>query len=151
MNEIRFFVSGIPAPGGSKRGFAIKKGGVYTGRVAIIDAGGERTKNWRQDVAAAAMNAMKQAELAPLTGAIEIELLFQMPRPKSHFRSDGISLRPGSPSHHVTRPDCGKLARSTEDAMTGKVYRDDAQIVKETHEKAFSPRTGCWVIVREAN
>jgi len=150
MTEVRFFVAGIPAPGGSKKGFAIKKGGVYTGRVAIVDAGGERTKNWRQDVVAAAFQAMKAADLAPFIGPIELELFFKLQRPKSHFRSDGISLKPGAPSHHIIRPDCGKLARSTTDACTGILWRDDAQIVVDHGEKAFSDRPGCWVVVREA-
>lgn len=150
MTEIRFFVSGFPAPGGSKTGFAIKKGGIYTGRVAIIDAAGKRNKEWRQLVSAAAMEAMRLSGSVPLTGAIEVELLFQMPRPKSHFTSNGITLRPGAPLQHVTRPDCLKLARSTEDAMTGKCYADDAQIVREVIEKAFSDAPGCWITIREA-
>ena len=150
MNEIRFFVPGIPAPGGSKRGFAIKKGGVYTGRVAIVDSGGQRTKDWRSSVVSAAWEAMKMADLQPLTGPIDLEFEFRMPRPKNHLRSNGIELKPGAPSHHIIRPDAGKLARSTQDALTGIVYRDDAQIVKEMHSKAFSSQPGCWIIVREA-
>lgn len=149
MTEIRFFCDGYPAPGGSKTGFAIKKDGVYTGRVAIIDAGGQRTKEWRQAVSAAAMIAMKQPDSVPLTGAIEVELLFHIQRPKSHYRSNGIQLKPNAPLHHVTRPDCLKLARSTEDAMTGKCYEDDAQIVKETIEKAFGSPPGCFIVVRK--
>lgn len=149
MNEIRFFCAGIPSPGGSKTGFAIKKGGIYTGRVAIVDAGGKKTKEWRQAVAAAAFQAMKTADAVPLTGGIEMELIFQMPRPKSHYRSDGVSLRPGSPSQHITRPDVLKLARAVEDSLTGICYLDDAQIVKEALEKAFSDVPGCWVVVRE--
>lgn len=148
--ELRFFVRGLPAPGGSKTGFAIKKGGVYTGRVAIVDAGGVRTKEWRQEVSAAATEAMRLAGVVPLSGAIEVELLFHMPRPKSHFSSNGITLRPSAQTCHVIRPDCLKLARSTEDAMTGICYRDDAQIVKETLEKAYSDRPGCWIVIREA-
>lgn len=150
MTEIRFFVNSVPAPGGSKSAFCLKKNGEYTGRAVVVDAGGEKTKRWRQDVASAAFQAMKIADAVPLTGAIELELIFQMPRPKSHYRSDGVTLRPGSPLQHVTRPDCTKLARSTEDAMTSIVYADDGQIVKQTHEKAFSDTPGCWVIVKEA-
>lgn len=149
MTEIRFFISGIPSPGGSKSAFCLKKGGVYTGRAVVVDAGGEKTKRWRQDVAAAAMEAMRLADSAPLTGAVELELIFQIPRPKSHFFSDGIRLRPGSPATHVTRPDLLKLARSTEDAMTGLCYLDDGQIEKETLEKFFSPQAGCWVVMKE--
>lgn len=158
VKEIRFFVNGCPAPGGSKQAFVplhpVTKQpyrSKATGRIVVnvIDDAGKRNKEWRGNVAAAAMEAMRLADSAPLTGAVELELIFQMPRPKSHFRSDGVTLKPGSPLRHVTRPDCTKLARSTEDAMTGKVYLDDGQIVKQTHEKAFSDVPGCWVIVRE--
>lgn len=149
MKEVRFFVNGLAAPGGSKRGFAIKKGGVYTGRVAIVDTGGERTRNWRQDVAAAAMQAMKLADLAPFTGPIQLELLFRMPRPKSHFKHGHPFLRKGAPQFHTTRPDAGKLARSTQDALKHIVWRDDSQIVDEHHTKAYSGECGCWIIVKE--
>lgn len=149
MTEIRFFCSGVPSPGGSKSAFCLKKGGVYTGRAVVVDAGGEKTKRWRQDVAAAAFLAMKHAELAPLKGAIEVELIFHMPRPKYHFRSDGVMLKPGSPLSHITRPDCLKLARSTEDALSRICFDDDGQIVREIIEKAFSSEPGAWIVIRE--
>lgn len=155
MTEIRFFVPGLPAPGGSKSAFVPtnrKTGEPYrkNGRIIVnvVDSGGQRTKNWRQDVSAAAMQAMKQADLAPLAGPIELELQFLMPRPKSHFRSDGLTLKPSAPSCHVIRPDRLKLARSTEDAMTGICYRDDAQIVSGAIEKAYSDRSGAWIIIK---
>lgn len=150
MTEIRFFIPGIPSPGGSKSAFCLKKGGVYTGRAVVVDAGGEKTKRWRQDVAAAAFVAMKHADAVPLTGAIELELIFQMPRPKSHYRSDGVTLKPGSPLQHTTRPDLTKLTRSTEDACKGILWADDGQVVKQSNEKAFSDQPGAWVIVKEA-
>jgi Holliday junction resolvase RusA-like endonuclease len=158
MTEIRFFVTGTPAPGGSKQAFVplhpVTKQpyrSKLTGRIVVnvIDDAGKRNKAWRQDVAAAALQAMKLADSAPLTGAVELELIFQIPRPKSHFLSDGIRLRPGSPETHITRPDLLKLARSTEDSMTGICYLDDGQIEKETLEKFFSPEAGCWVVIRE--
>lgn len=158
MTEIRFEVRGLPAPGGSKSAFVPtnkKTGEPYRGPggriiVNVVDSGGERTKNWRQDVAAAALQAMRAADSAPLTGPIAVELVFHMPRPKSHFRSNGIALKPSAPLYHVTRPDVLKLARSTEDACTGICWRDDAQIVKETLEKAFSDQSGAWITIREA-
>lgn len=149
MKEICFFVPGVPAPGGSKRGFAIKKGGTYTGRVAIVDAGGERTKTWRQDVAFLARQTMALNHLDVLTGPLKIKFIFQLRRPKSHLRSDGLVLRPSAPLHPITRPDCTKLARSTEDAITGICWADDAQIVKQTHEKVFSDPAGAWVLIQE--
>lgn len=149
MKEIRFFVAGVPSPGGSKSAFCLKKAGVYTGRAVVVDAGGEKTKAWRGDVGMAAMEAMRKADCAPLTGPVELELIFQIPRPKSHFKPGHPWLKTGAPSDHITRPDLLKLARSTEDALTGKCFVDDGQIIKETLEKFFSPQPGCWVVVKE--
>ena len=42
-----FFVEGIPRPGGSKKAFAIKKNGRYTGKTIVTDAG-KHTKKWRE-------------------------------------------------------------------------------------------------------
>lgn len=157
MNEIRFFVAGWPAPGGSKSAFVPtnrKTGEPFrkNGRIIVnvVDSGGKRTKEWRQLVAAAAFRAMKNADAVPLSGAIELELIFQMKRPESHYRVDGISLRPSAPPQHITRPDVLKLARSTEDSLTSICFADDAQIVKETLEKFYSDTPGAWVILREA-
>lgn len=155
MTEIRFFCSGHPAPGGSKSAF------VPTNRVTgepyrkneriivnVVEAGGKKTKEWRQAVAAAAFQAMKTADAVPLTGAIEMELIFQMPRPKSHYRSNGLILRPDAPHCHVTRPDLTKLVRSTEDACKGILWQDDGQVVKQSVEKFYSEQAGAWIIVR---
>lgn len=149
MKEIIFFVPGRPAPGGSKKAFVLKKRGVYTGRAVIVDAAGQANKDWRANVVSAASEVMKKRAEYPWTCAIEIELTFTLPRPKDHFKADQISLRDTAPRHKITQPDVGKLARSTQDALTNVVYRDDAQIIKETHEKAFSEKVGCWITVKE--
>jgi Holliday junction resolvase RusA-like endonuclease len=151
MNELRFFVSGKPAPGGSKKVFPIRKAGVLTGKFVVTDAGGMANKNWRANVAHAGAQAMKERGLRPGVCALELELIFHLPRPKSHFLSKSvIQLRAGAPMFPITRPDVGKLARSTQDALTGIVWRDDAQVVKETHEKVYSDQPGCWIVIREA-
>lgn len=155
MIEIRFFCAGHPAPGGSKSAFVPTKrvtGEPYrkNGRIIVnvVEAGGKKTKEWRQAVAAAAFQAMKLANAFPLTGAIEIELIFQMPRPKYHYRSDGVRLRPECPSCHITRPDLTKLTRSTEDACKGILWNDDGQVVKQSVEKFYSEQAGASIIVR---
>lgn len=151
MSEVRFFIPGIPSPGGSKSAFCLKKNGVYTGRAVVVDAGGKKTKLWRQEAARAALVAMKEADLAPWTCAIEVELIFHLPRPQSHFLGGNVTrLRPDAPRFPAVRPDCLKLARSTEDSLTGICYSDDALIVKETIEKAYGNPSGAWVIIREA-
>jgi len=136
MASISFFVPGIPAPGGSKRAFPIfrgKKGAkVFTGRVAMVDAAGERNKNWRQSVVQSAFDAMKKAELAPFVVPLRASFIFWMPRPANHHKGADRQreLKDGAAHWHASKPDLLKLARSTEDAMTGIVYADDKLIVK---------------------
>lgn len=152
MTEIRFFVAGIPQSGGSKSAFVLKKAGAFTGRAVITEAGTaasrQRKKDWRYAVSQKASESIKSGDGFPLTSPVELELIFQMPRPKGHYRSNGLSLRPSAPMHHITMPDAGKLARGTTDSLKGILWRDDSQIVKETHEKAYSDQVGCWIVVR---
>ena len=126
---ISFTVHGVPAPAGSKRGFANR----HTGRIQIVDAS-KRSKPWQAVVAAAAADAMDGAEL--LQGPLELVLRFYVPRPKGHFGARG-NVRPAAPSHPAVKPDVLKLARACEDAMSGICYRDDAQIVREVLTKEY--------------
>lgn len=54
------------------------------------------------------------------------EFLFM--RPKGHYGARG-TLRPSAPPFHVVRPDGDKLLRSSQDALTGTLLRDDSQVV----------------------
>lgn len=115
-------VIGTPAPQGSKRGF------VVNGRAVMVESS-KRVKPWRQDVKAAALEALDGRP--PLAGPVELAITFLMPRPGYHFRSGARSneLKPNAPTYVDKRPDVSKLVRSTEDALTeAGVYRDDAQI-----------------------
>lgn len=131
MSALSFFVPGLPAPGGSKRfvGF-----GKTTGRAILIDAAGQRNKDWKANVGWNAQKAMEGREIE--TGPIELRMTFFMPRPKAHFRSNG-TLKDTAPRYPTTKPDTLKLTRSTEDAMTGIVYHDDSQGVTLTLMKRF--------------
>lgn len=140
---IEFFVPGIPAPGGSKRfvGFGKK-----TGRAILIDDAGARNKNWRAVVSTVALEAMAGREVITM-GAIHVSFEFVMPRPKAHYLKSG-ALRASAPCWHTKVPDGLKLARSTEDAMTGIVYRDDSMIAREAIAKRFAApgeATGCRI------
>lgn len=162
MNEIRFFVGGIPQSGGSKTAFAIKKAGVYTGRSAMVEAGTkesrQRKRDWRAKVTLAAGVAANEANEANITGLenpfplrcpVYLELVFYMPRPKSHFRPKDGAVRPSAPQHHIVMPDAGKLARGTTDACKGILWRDDSQVIEELHKKAYTTgQPGCWITVR---
>jgi len=125
---IEFFVVGTPRPAGSKQGFAIKKAGNYTGKVAMVDSAGQKGKDWRSDVKRAGIDAHKTASLrCPMT----LEVEFIMPRPKKHFRTGKFAndLREDAPHWHTQAPDRTKVLRSLEDALKGVVWVDDAQVI----------------------
>jgi Holliday junction resolvase RusA-like endonuclease len=130
--EITITVHGTPAPQGSKRAFAVRgKGGVPTGRVAVIESSHDRVKSWRQAV----IDAVKPADRAfRFPGlALEAEVTFYLKRPKSHYRTgrNAHLLRDDAPLHPSGKPDISKLIRATEDALTDAgLWDDDAQVTR---------------------
>lgn len=152
MSTISFFVPGIPAPGGSKKAFVLKRrdGSIVrrangSPMVNITDAAGEKNKNWRAIVA---LTARTEYSGDPLAGPLAVSMIFTVPRPKSHFRSNG-QLKPSAPRYHTSKPDSLKLARSTEDALTGILWVDDSQVQFERGPlKEYGERPGCMIRVR---
>lgn len=126
-------VHGVPQPGGSK--VASRFGGVR-------DAN-PRAKDWKLQVAQVAGEAWRQP-LADYPVALVLE--FTLVRPKSHRAKSGM-LRSGAPRLPMGRPDALKLARTVEDALTGVVWRDDAQVVWETIVKRYGEPAGVSIKV----
>ena len=121
IDHVTFDVEGVPSPGGSKNAFLNRR----TGRVVVTCAGGKKTKTWRAAVAAQARLVFAGRD--PIAPPVGLFVEFRMPRPKSHYLADG-RVSPSAPYVPIVRPDATKLLRSTEDAMTGIAYVDDAQI-----------------------
>lgn len=147
---ISFFVSGIPQTAGSKRAFAIRKAGVFTGRIAVSDAN-PKGREWKNLVADAGTQAMIKADVAGLncellTGPLKVTFSFTMPRLKGHYRSNG-QIKPNAPIFPICRPDVLKLARCAEDALTGIIWRDDSQIVQEILHKVYGDRPGATITI----
>lgn len=133
-----FFVHGIPAPGGSKKAFFNPK----THRIVVTDDA-KRNRPWRDMIASTAL----AAGVAPIVGPIRLSVTFRMPRPKSHYRSDG-TIKPNAPRWHVVRPDATKLLRALEDALTGIAWRDDSEIARQDVVKEYTDSTpGASVVV----
>lgn len=131
MNEwlLDLFVPGIPAPQGSKNGFAIAKGRgpnrVYTGGVAMSESS-KKVKPWRKLVDAAAREAW---DGPPLDEPLVADYEFVFARLKSFRDHKPTPL-------HTVYPDTSKLVRSTEDALTtAGVWKDDARCVTFTATK----------------
>ena len=137
MTAVKFTVHGKPQPAGSKRGFYNAK----AKRVIITDDA-KQSRPWKALVSDAAVQAMDALtggrfdfEGSLLDGPLMVTLLFYVPRPKGHYGTKGV--RPSAPDYPAVKPDVLKLARAVEDAMSGIVYRDDAQIVCELLEKHY--------------
>jgi Holliday junction resolvase RusA-like endonuclease len=150
---IEFFVPGEAKPAGSKKGFFNKK----MQRVQIVDAC-KLTKPWQAQVSSYAQEAvLKQGLAEPMTGPIAVEFVFTMRRIKGHYRTgkNANVLRDDAPYWHTVMPDALKLGRAVEDAMTGIVFRDDAQIARETLLKRYGAQPGvtvrAWELAADAN
>lgn len=140
MQEVSFFVPGIPATQGSKRAFNRKDGGT-----PIVVESCKGNKDWRGDVKRFAVDAYNGP---PIKGPVHLSITFQLPRPKSHFGKRG--LRPGAPMNHTIKPDLTKMLRAVEDALKGILWADDCQVVKQVVGKVYtSDRPGAQVCVME--
>jgi Holliday junction resolvase RusA-like endonuclease len=141
---ISFFVPGIPRPGGSKRAFVNKK----TGRAMIVEDC-KKNPEWRSDCKSFALQAYSGP---PLTGALFLKVFFFLPRPKSHFGTGQKTndIKASSPLYPTVKPDCTKLIRALEDALTGVIWRDDSQIVTQIIQKRYGgERAGALVEIYE--
>ena len=129
---IDFTVWGTPAPKGSKSAFALKRGGVPTGRVVVTEQGSAKKTEWKARVRAV-VQEIAAGGAEPLGGPLAITLRFYLPRPKS------------APKRRRTwpdrMPDIDKLIRLILDAMNGALIEDDARIVQLSAMKDYAEAT----------
>lgn len=135
MEPIRFTVRGKPQPAGSKRAFALKVNGQYTGRAVVTDDN-KKSSDWKADVRA---EAVKVAPAHPLTGPLKLRVCFYVARPKGHFGTgrNAEVLKSSAPPFPTSKPDTTKLLRGLEDACTAILWKDDAQIVSQHVYKRY--------------
>jgi len=138
--RIQFFVPGIPKPGGSKRAFINRK----TGR-PIITEDCKSTRDWRTAVVFAANEQFEH----PFTGPLSVRFDFLFLRPRAHFGTgrNVECLKKSAPIYPAVRPDTTKLIRSTEDALKGIAWKDDAQVVTQFACKRYAQRGGALITV----
>lgn len=122
-SELVFTVYGVAQPQGSAKAF-MPKGA----RFPVVTSDNPQLKGWRQLVAHAASHALHGAGMLA-DGPVRICAAFYLPRPKALG---------GKPKAHLTRPDVDKLARAIGDALTGVVWRDDAQVVQLKVTKQYA-------------
>lgn len=150
--KIAFEVLGEAKPAGSKRAFVPlgkdkqpyrrANGGVV---VNVVDDN-SKVKEWKGEVRRAARDAYR-GEL--LRGAVRLTLRFVRVRPKGHCGTgrNAAVVKTSAPAWPITKPDCLKLTRGVEDALTGVVWVDDAQVVEHCLVKVWGEPARCEVII----
>jgi len=136
LKNYRLWVGGVPVEQGSKTGGKRKNGSIF-----LRDSNGKRLHPWRDHIAREVTVAR---DGTTYTGPVRVDLIFFMPRPKSHFgtgRNAG-TLKPGAPFFHTVKPDIDKLERAVLDALTmGGAYTDDARVAMVTKSKVYAHPT----------
>lgn len=150
-------VYGDPAPQGSKSGGAVRNGPrcpacglrriVWRRRCPACKGGepviamhesSKAVGPWRKAVTAAARLAAENwgtpggPGWVVLDGPVMASVVFTFERPAGHWgtgRNAG-RLKPSAPGRPERYPDLSKLLRSTEDALTGVAWSDDARVVE---------------------
>ncbi len=135
---VAFFVPGLPQPGGSKKSFQ-RPGMKFA---AIVDAN-PKAKDWKAIVGWNARMVFKQP---PLREPLNVTMTFIRSWRKSDLKKDGTP-KPHIQPFPMSRPDVLKLARSTEDALTGIIWVDDAQTVDMHLKKRYGYEPGVRVVV----
>lgn len=133
--SIFFRVIGKPQPGGSKNSFLHPK----TGKIVTIDAC-KRNKEWREKVALAFKKEHPAFKKYPKHVPIILDVIFLLPRPRCHFGKgkNKNKLKKTAPTYPTVVPDLTKLVRSTEDALTGLAWHDDASIIFQQSAKQYT-------------
>jgi Holliday junction resolvase RusA-like endonuclease len=116
MRVIHFTVFGHPETQGSTRAF-IPKGWTRP----IITSTNKKLKPWRQQLSDSAIAAMAETdgELIARPAGVRLCICFYLEKPTS------VSKKRLLPS---VKPDASKLLRAVEDALTGTIFEDDAQV-----------------------
>lgn len=72
--------------------------------------------------------------------SLEVQLLFDMPRPRSHFgsRLGEPYLKTDSPKDPTTKPDLDNLTKAVWDALNGIIWHDDSNITRTVQEKNYT-------------
>ena len=109
----------------------------------MYDAG--TAEGWKASVASAAKDFIP---MEPLIIPLRVTLVFYMPRPKAHFKTNGL-LKDSAPIWFTGKPDCDNLMKAVLDALTViGMWRDDSLVVKTTVVKAYmGKRSGCDVCI----
>lgn len=137
---LTLWIAGAAEPSGSK---TRTKWGIRESNPSAAD--------YRVVVASEVARAMEEhgLELVRRPRPVYLSVTFYRVRPSSHYRSNGLALNAEGDRRPwpTTKPDRGKTLRTIEDALTGVLYEDDAQVVEGVVAKRWGERAGARLSV----
>lgn len=95
----------------------------------------------KKDKVAFIKTILNQLPKEPIYTPLRISIQFKFAHPKSHLKTNG-ELRKSAPSLHVSKPDIDNLVKFVLDALNGRLYKDDSQIVSLIAIKQYA-ETSC--------
>lgn len=167
MRKVEFFVGGMePRPKGSYNAYVVNWPRSRDKLVLLCKSilGGRKFFPMTQVVPASkgmkayekAVNTKAQAamiaEQGPMDSPVVVKMQFFLKRPQAHTgtgKNAGILKEWAERLLPTKTPDLDKLIRSTNDAMTGVVYKDDCQIIAILPTKRYGKTPGVKVEVAE--
>lgn len=132
MNPITFFAAGEPKAQPRPRAFYNKN----LGQARIYNP--STAEAWKSDISNAARFHKPEQ---PIAGAVALEVVFYMPRPKGHYRTGKHAgeLHDWAPARHVAKPDFDNLAKCVADVLTTLGFLvDDGQISDTIIRKRYA-------------
>ena len=137
---MRLVVPGDPVPQGSMRVFP---GG------GMVHSNKAKVMGFRSDVA----TEWEKGKSPIRKDYVTLVITFAFHRPASHYlpanskRPEPV-LRLDAPTSHTKPPDLDKLIRAVLDALTGRAYDDDAQVIDIVAMKVWSRDGSTTIEVR---
>lgn len=147
MTQLSFTIPGKAQPAGSKRAFPFAKA---NGKLGVrVSDDNPRAKSWKGDIIVYARQAMLAQGWAPADCAVCLTIVFHRVRPAGHSKADGsLSARGKRMPYPTSKPDCTKLVRGLEDALTeAGVWTDDARVVRQVVSKVWGVQEGTRIEV----
>lgn len=97
---------------------------VVNGRAVMFEAN-KKHKSWREHV-----SSVIPALESPSTSPVRVELLFYFNRPKTVKRE-----------YMSVKPDIDKLSRSILDCLSGRIIKDDSQVIILNARKEYTDQS----------
>lgn len=130
---MKIIIPGTPVAKGRPR---VSRWGTYTP---------EKTVNYENLVK---LSYMQQVNKDPLDGALEAEMTFYFPIPKSYTKKKKELIKSGK-LKFLKKPDIDNCIKAILDALNGVAFCDDNQVFKVTARKEYSDNPRAEVFIQQ--